>query len=785
MALWLELTLLFIFALLAIFFLLKWINEKKQHDTLKSQTELLDIIVSASLGGYYFWKASDESEYFSPNLIKMLYLYRDIKTFTQLSQLLIDGSTIVQAIESLKNSEQPRFILNTRATLSGKEHHLQCLGHRIENETGKSVGVIVWFLDITSYMVRLKQMNLENIHVKQQIRNFVAMFNALPFPVWQRDVRQFDIHYYNAMYASLIQGADLLKTGQEKVPQLYPGMKSAVMDAYKKGRPLSINRHLVNEGERRLFAISEQLLEHGKSMVGVAYDITKQEEIEQELARQVSAYADVLESSSSAMAVYGRDTRLKFFNQAFLRFGMFDEQWLSTSPTYTEILEIMREKRLLPEQADFTKFRTQQLKLFGNVLETYEEFFYLPDGRTFRVIVIPHALGGLLFAYEDVSDRLAMERSYNTLIAVQQVTLDHVNEGVAVFGEDGALKLYNPRYSQLWPEEVTLLGRAPHLARLLEMSRSLYIYEGEWEDYKNSLISDLAVRSPVSRRLERRDGKVLNRLSIPLPDGDTLISFVDITDSVLLERSLREHNEALEQTDRIKTEFLTNVSYELRTPLTSIMGFTELLLHTVQTKLNKSQNEQLRQIYDASVHLMLLIDDVLDLASIDAGYMALSMKDCQLEEMFKFISDIFQEKIKQHNITIKVDCASDIGIIHADERRIKQVLYNIVNNAIKFTPDGGTVTVGARRDQSEVCLWVQDTGVGVTKNEQERLFDRFYRTSTATIAGKAGKGLGLSVVKKIIELHGGEVSVQSEEGKGTLVLCVFPFKETADAIKNI
>lgn len=770
------LILVFLLAVSAVFFCLKWLHEKKQHDQVKSQAELSDVLVSASLGGYYFWRHRDGFEYFSPNLIKMLQLHRDIKTFDHFMHVLgPDRSMVIQAVDSLKMAEQSNFILNAKVMLSGKECHLQCVGHRIDDEKGEMVGVVAWFLDVSHYMERLKQISSENVHIKHQVRNFVSVLNALPFPVWQRDLQEFDIHYYNTMYGKLTDNDRMFQSDvSDIVPQLYSGMKVAAIEAYKKGRSVSTLKHLVYEGERKLFLISEQVLDNGKSMVGVAYDITKQEEAEQELARHVSAHADLLESSSSAMAVYGRDTTLQFFNQAFIRLGRFDESWLSSNPTYAEVLEVMREKNLLPEQADFRKFRDQQLKLFEDVLKTHEEFFYLSDGRTIRVIVIPHALGGLLFAYEDVSNRLAMERSYNTLIAVQKVTIDHVNEGVAVYGEDGAMKLYNPHYVALWPDEIGLLGKRPHLTELLEASKLLYRYEGDWESFKRSMMADLTSRSPVTRRLERSDGKVLNRTVIPLPNGDTLISFLDMTDSVLLERSLRERNEALEQADRIKTEFLANVSYELRTPLTSIMGFTELLLHTVKDSFGKYQKEQLQRVYDSSVHLMLLIDDILDLASIDAGYMTLHIKAFDLYSLLKSIVHVFTEKVQQHHITIKLVCDEALGDIDADERRIQQVLFNLMNNAIKFTPERGHITLGARRQEGHIILWVQDTGIGIPKEDIDRICDRFYRGKAVEQGSKGKTGLGLPVVKNIVELHRGEVRVESQEGKGTCVTVSLP-----------
>lgn len=776
MALLLYLVLVFLLSVMAVFFCLKWLNEKKQYDQVRKQAELLDVLVSASLGGYYFWRHRDGLEYFSSNLIKMLQLHRDIKTFDHFMHGLgPDRSMVISAVDSLKMAEKSNFILNMKTMLSGQECYLQCVGHRIDDENGAMVGVVVWFLDVTEYMERLKQVSSENVHVKHQVRNFVSLLNALPFPVWQRDTQQFNIHYYNTMYGKLTDSEYVYQSdAQEVVPQLYSEMKTLAMEAYKKGRPVLTFRHLVHEGERKLFLISEQILDNGKSMVGVAHDITRQEEVEQELARHVSAHADLLESSSSAMAVYGRDTTLQFFNQAFVRFGQFDEAWLSSNPSYTEVLEVMREKNILPEQADFRKFRDQQLKLFEDVLKTHEEFFYLSDGRTMRVIVIPHALGGLLFAYEDVSDRLAMERSYNTLIAVQKVTIDHVNEGIAVYGEDGALKLYNPHYAALWPDEKALLGKKTHLTDMLEASRSCYKHEESWESFKRNMVADLTSRSPVMRRLERTDGKVLHRTTIPLPDGNTLISFVDMTDSVLLERSLRERNDALEQADRIKTEFLANVSYELRTPLTSIMGFTELLLHTVKGTFTKYHKEQLKHVYDSSVHLMLLIDDILDLASMDAGYITLHVKAFNLQTLLTFVVNMFREKTRQHHIAIEMACDKALGDIEADERRIQQVLFNLMNNAIRFTPERGKITLGARKHDGVVELWVQDTGIGIPKEDIDKVWNRFYRGKVTEQSSKGKTGLGLPVVKNIVELHGGEVSIVSQEGKGTCVTVTLP-----------
>ncbi len=771
----LNLLAIFLLAVISVILFLEWRNERRLRLSLQEDNNLKDLVLSASLGGYYFFDNIEDKEYFSDNLVKMLKLSPEVVTFEQLLKLFFsDRQAIKLAVDSLKKAQQDRFMLNAKVKVAGQTRYVHCIGHRIDNSLGKVTGIVIWLLDTTDYAHRLKHTIKENHHIKNQLKTYLSIINALPFPIWQRNRENFEISYNNLAYAKIV-GDKNNKIGEvSTISELYKGMKEAGLDSYKKGRNFSTKRHLIIDGDRRLYDILEKPLEENNSILGIGYDITDSENLTHELNRHISAHADLLESSSSAMAIYGRDTKLKFYNNAFVRMGEFEEQWLSSNPNYNEVLEYLREKRLLPEQADFRSFREEQLKLFNDLLEPHEEFFYLPSGKTLRVIVIPHALGGLLFAYEDVTNRLEMERSYNTLIAVQKVTLDHVNEGVTVYGGNGLLKLYNPKYAALWPDEIPYLVQGVHLSELLEISKSLYSYGNDWNKFKENIISDLASRSPVIRYLERTDGKVINRISIPLPDGDTLISYVDVTDSVLLERSLRERNDALEEADKLKTEFLANVSYEFRTPLTSIMGFTELLKQNLVGELSDRQKEYINNIYDSSVQLNSLINDVLDLATIEAGYMTLDPSKFNLCNLITGVIEILKERINQQNVTIELKFSDNNSIIVADERKIKQVIFNILSNAIKFTPYGGKIIVGFNKMGKNYIVWVQDNGSGIAKLEQNKVFDKFYTSSVAQMSGKSGTGLGLAVVKNIIELHGGSVILESAVDQGTLVKCIIP-----------
>jgi signal transduction histidine kinase len=228
----------------------------------------------------------------------------------------------------------------------------------------------------------------------------------------------------------------------------------------------------------------------------------------------------------------------------------------------------------------------------------------------------------------------------------------------------------------------------------------------------------------------------------------------------------------METADRLKSEFIANVSYELRTPLNAIVGFAQALEQHVYGELNQRQLGASRDIVQASERLTTLINDILDLASIEAGYLELEVAPVDLRGLLDSVQTLAHERAHHQSITLKLDCPEDIGTLVADGRRLRQALFNLLSNAIKFTPAGGVVTASAERADSEVRLIVSDTGVGVHHEDIERVFGKFERAGGQS--GHSGAGLGLSLVKSLIELHGGWVELESEPGRGTRVTCHLP-----------
>ena len=383
----------------------------------------------------------------------------------------------------------------------------------------------------------------------------------------------------------------------------------------------------------------------------------------------------------------------------------------------------------------------------------------------------------MLLTYEDVTDRLSLERLYNTLIEVQRETMDNLYEGIAVYGADGRLKLFNPAYSKIWKLTPGLLEGEPHVRELVVHARDFFTVEDKkWEDLAEVIVARATEAEARSGRHERADDTVIDWAQVPLPDGASLFTFLDVSDSIRVERALRERAEAMETAYRLKSEFIANVSYELRTPLNAIVGFAEILENQYFGKLNKRQMEYSRGIVEPSEKLISLINDILDLATIEAGYLELEVEPVDVGVLMKSLITLGQERARAQNIKLKIDYPKDIGTLMADNRRLRQALFNLLSNSLKFTPGGGAVTVSARRAESEMLLSVSDTGAGIQEEDVARVFGKFERGSGQTgQTGQTGAGLGLSLVKSLIELHGGRVEPKSVPDSGTQVICRMPF----------
>jgi len=226
-------------------------------------------------------------------------------------------------------------------------------------------------------------------------------------------------------------------------------------------------------------------------------------------------------------------------------------------------------------------------------------------------------------------------------------------------------------------------------------------------------------------------------------------------------RELKDLTTELEHTARVKAEFLANMSHELRTPLNSINGFSEVLYDETFGPLNEKQRQYVNNILTSGKHLLLLINQILDMAKVEAGKMNLVLCSLPMKGLLSDIAALVADMVSKKKIEMSIEIAEDLPNIEADELKVKEIIYNLLSNAVKFTPEGGKIGARARKVDSDIEVVVWDTGIGIAPENMERIFEGFFRVDTPYSRLTEGTGLGLPLSKQLVELHGGKLSVES------------------------
>ncbi len=492
-----------------------------------------------------------------------------------------------------------------------------------------------------------------------------------------------------------------------------------------------------------------------------------------------TAAADILESLVTPVAVFAADGRLAACNGSCAGLWRLERRWLETGPHWGEILEALRARRRLPEVPDFHAYKAEQLALLGLAQPAPPALIHLPDDTVLSLRASPRREGGAVFVYEDVTAELALKSSLKTATRVHDTTLDNLHEGAAVFGADGRLKLANREFARLWNLKPESLAAGLRLADFIEAMRPFRRDVEDWPGFAERLAGRLLSRRKGEGRIERSDDTVIDYATVPLPDGAVLLGYLDATDRARTEETLLERALAFEEAARLKSQFIANVSHEIRTPLTSVIGFAETLDAGYFGTLTPRQTEYVRHIDESARGLMAVVNDILDLASIEAGSLDLELDAVDVHALLVSVLNLVRERARKRDLRLEFDAPHDIGWLRADERRLRHVLFHLLSNAIAFTPPRGGVRLLAAREGDEVVLAVADTGVGIPFADLERVqkaFEKVIPVRPAGIgnAGTGGAGLGLTLVRRLIELHGGTFELKSLPNRGTTATCRIP-----------
>jgi signal transduction histidine kinase len=636
--------------------------------------------------------------------------------------------------------------------------------------------LLLWFFDTSSSEEERARLALRLRQTEGALNSLTHLIEAAPFPMWYRG-QDLKLGLVNSAFVQAVEGkdaADVIERCSELIDA--QGEDSAIETARKAqetGRVVSRMQPAIIHGERRMLRIVNVPLSTG-AVAGFAVDVQDLEDARTELSRFIDSQRELADRMTAGTAQFDPDHTLGFFNQPFAAMAQLDPEWLAERPEFDRVIERMRDQQRLPETRDFPAWKEERRAWFTSPEEAIEEEWMLPNGDHIRVVAQALPDGGLRLFLEDRTEQLRLASARDTLLRVRAATFDNLFEAISVFASDGRLYLWNRLFLEDWELDEDWLATHPRVDELVPAMARKLVNPTAAAQIREMVRQTTNERQSSNGRISMTDGRNFQFAAVPLPDGNALLTMVDVTDSSRIEAALRERAEALEAADRVKTDFVANVSYELRTPLTSIGGFAELLGAGYAGSLSEKGQDYVSAILESVERLSRLINDVLDLTTGDGAGMPLEKERVDLGGLVKGAVDKGKARAVEKAQKLEAEIKPTTGHVFGDARRLREAVEHVLQNAIAYTDRKGRITLMAEGDKDNAVIHIRDNGTGIAAKDLPRVFNRFDRILEAGVRGEAALGLGLPLTRQFIEAHGGTVDLQSKKGRGTTVTLTIP-----------
>ncbi|MEP7350463.1 MAG: ATP-binding protein [Sphingorhabdus sp.] len=658
--------------------------------------------------------------------------------------------------------------------INGSERRLLVVGSIADAVIYPNGAALLWFFDSTESLRELERSKGESEEARAAFEALAGLIEAAPLPMWHRgpDLR---LNFVNRAYVDAVNASHGLQVVDEGIELVEPSNGTTAMAFAAKAQADGVQAERVVpttlDGERRQMRVFDIPL-GDIGVAGLAIDIQDLTDARNEFRQLSDSQRDLLNMMSAGVAQFDADQVLSFANLPFQRLFAFRDQWLADKPEFIRVLERMRENGKLPEVRDFPEWRAEREGWFRTA-EPSEENWLLPDGTHLRVLAQPVPDGGLLLIFEDRTEQAQLASARDTLLRVRTATFDNLFEGIAVFAADGRLSIWNRLFAETWGLTDETLIKHPRLDELLPL------LAGHLKKPSQISVIGELIRMTTANREQRRskahftDGRIFQIATIPLPDGNALFTMLDMSDSMRIEQALRDRNAALSEADAIKGKFLANMSYEFRTPLTSISGFADMLRSGIAGELNDQAQDYVEAIATSAERLSEQINTVLDYSQSEAGALPIAREDVDIRSLLVEVAQGKAGLADENGVLFDSQLTDLTGLISADPKRLGQAVGQVLDNAIRYNRSGGKVLLFARWQQDNLEIIVSDDGPGIKAENKAALFDGFARSQQRS-EGSVTQGLGLPLARQLIESHGGTLEIESEPGQGTTVMMTLP-----------
>jgi signal transduction histidine kinase len=635
--------------------------------------------------------------------------------------------------------------------------------------------LLLWIFDTTGAEVERAKLATQLDRTEAALDALTHLIESAPFPMWYRGP-DMSLGLVNSAFVAAVEArdaAEVIARGSELIDS--PGDESAASGAtaaLESGKPYVRTQPATIGGERRMLKLVDVPLPSG-AVAGFAIDIQDLEDARFELAQNVISQRELADRMTASVIQFDSDHRLSFFNQPFAQMAGIDGQWLAEKPEFDRLLEQMRENGKVPELRDFPAWKAERRDWFTSTEELISEDWTLANGDHWRIVSQPLPDGGLRIILEDRTEHVRLASARDTLLRVRSATFDNLFEAIGVFASDGRLTLWNRRFCQVWDFDEEWLSEHPRVDELVPVMAKKLVNPTAAAQVREMVRDTTTGRQSGTGRVSLTDGRHFEFAAVPLPDGNALFTMIDVTDSNRIESALRERATALEEADKVKTDFVANMSYELRTPLTSIGGFAEMLGQGYAGKLPTAAGDYVSAILESVDRLAKLIDDVLDLTQGDRRGVVLDRERVDMAGLCKAVAESIEPRATERGQSFELAIDKSAGVVIGDSRRLRESIEHVLRNAVAYTQEKGRISLSATGDENEVVVAIADNGPGIAEEDQEQAFARFSRIGGVG-RGDAALGLGLPLTRQFVEAHGGSVGLQSALGKGTIVTLTIP-----------
>ncbi|MBM3577382.1 MAG: PAS domain-containing protein [Alphaproteobacteria bacterium] len=731
-----------------------------ESEDARAQLDRAKTFLAAEPQIFLAWKAADAEPDIHSSSLMMTGAAAAPRRLLDFSAWLApkDAQELEGAVERLRKSGE-----SFRLALGG-------VAGRHFDADGRAVGgsAVLRIREVSGDRLELIGLRERYAATQSELAGLRAMLKALPAPFWIRDDAG-ELVFVNDAYAQAVEAKNPEDAVARKLELLDQSARSAAEQARLKNSVWRERVNAVVAGERHPLDVTQAA--PSGAAAAIAIDRHEVETVRADLEEQMQSHVRTLDQLPTAVASFDRARRLMYCNDAYAKLWQLDPAFLEQKPTDGQILDRLRAEQRVPVESDYRAWKERLFEAYHSP-EPVTHTWHLPNGRIVDVVAHPNPQGGVTYLYDDATKAYDLETRFNALARMQSETLDTLHEGVAVFGSDGRLRFSNPAFARLWRLDPEALAKRPRFEAVAAECRALHPKEETWAALQGFVTGLNEMREGLTRRIERNDGLVLDCAAQPLLEGAALLTFVDVSADVSVERALTDRNKALLAAEKLRNDFIHHVSYELRSPLNNINGFVHLLGEASTGPLNARQREYLGYVSKSSAALLAIVDDILDLATIDEDAMKLEFSDVDVETTMRAAIEGVQDRLVENSIDVQIIAMDDVGMFRGDAKRVRQILFNLLSNAIGFSRPGQTVTLAVMRRENEIVFKVTDRGRGISPEILERVFDRF--ESHTAGSRHRGVGLGLSIVRAFMDLHGGKVFIDSAPGEGTTVTCIFP-----------